>query len=95
VRSSLSLSDVGADFAKWSISENAGQKSYRGEQLSSWWRSWASWLPTFTGTRRVHVMGNVVAVELSIRGTFTGPFESPAGVTRPTRAKLDIAGADF
>ena len=38
---------------------------------------------------------NVVAVELSIRGTFTGPFESPAGVIQPTRAKLDIPGADF
>jgi uncharacterized protein YbjT (DUF2867 family) len=49
VRSSLSLSDVGADPAKWSVSENAGQKSCRGEQLSSWWCSWASWLPTFTG----------------------------------------------
>ena len=30
VRSSLSLSDVGADPAKWSVSENAGQKSCRG-----------------------------------------------------------------
>ena len=49
VRSSLSLSDVGADPTKWSVSESAGQKSCRGEQLSSWWCSWASWLPTFTG----------------------------------------------
>jgi hypothetical protein len=40
-------------------------------------------------------MGNVVAVELSIRGTFTGPFESPAGVIHPTGAKLDGPGADF
>ena len=41
------------------------------------------------------VFNNVVAVELSIQGTFTGPFESPAGVIQPTRAKLDIPGADF
>lgn len=40
-------------------------------------------------------MGNVVAVELSIRGTFTGPFQTPAGVIEPTGAKLDIPTADF
>ena len=44
---------------------------------------------------RFHVMGNVVAVELSIRGTFTGPFPTPAGVIQPTGAKLDIPTADF
>ena len=44
---------------------------------------------------RVHVMGNVVAVELSIRGTFTGPFETPAGVIQPTGAKLDFPGGRF
>jgi len=52
---------------------NAGQKSYRGEQLS--------YVVVFMGKlapdlhrelHRVHVMGNGVAVELSIRGTFTG-----------------------
>jgi hypothetical protein len=36
------------------------------------------------------VQDNIVAVELSIRGTFTGPFESPAGVLRPDGAKLDV-----
>jgi hypothetical protein len=44
---------------------------------------------------QVYVMGNVVAVELSIRGTFTGTFESPAGVIQPNGAKLDVPGADF
>ena len=28
---------------------------------------------------RVNVLGDVVAIELSIRGTFLGPFEMPAG----------------
>jgi ketosteroid isomerase-like protein len=45
--------------------------------------------------RRFHVTGNVVAVELSIQGTFTGPFETPAGVIQPNGAKLDIPTADF
>ena len=44
---------------------------------------------------RVNVFGAVVAIELSIRGTFLGPFETPAGVIQPTGAKLDIPAADF
>jgi hypothetical protein len=38
---------------------------------------------------------DVVAVELSIRDTFTGTFDSPAGVIEGNRAKLDVPGADF
>ena len=44
---------------------------------------------------RVNVMGNVVAIELSIQGTFRGPMETPAGVIQPTRAKVNIPCADF
>jgi hypothetical protein len=41
------------------------------------------------------VLGDVVAIELSIQGTFLGPFETPAGVIQPTGVKLDIPTADF
>ena len=44
---------------------------------------------------RVNVLGDVVAIEVSIQGTFLGPFERPAGVIQPTGAKLDIPTADF
>src|SRR6266508_577351 len=44
---------------------------------------------------RVNVLGDVVAIEVSIRGTFLVPFETPAGVIQPTAAKLDIPTADF
>lgn len=44
---------------------------------------------------QVNVLGDVVAIELSIRGTFLGPFETPVGVIQPTGAKLDIPTADF
>ena len=44
---------------------------------------------------RVHVTGNVVTIELSIRGTFLGTFETPAGIVQPTGAKVDIPTADF
>jgi ketosteroid isomerase-like protein len=74
---------------------NAGE-SYRGEHLGD--------LVVFMGQlapdlhrelHRFHVMGNVVAVELSIQGTVTGPFPTPAGAIQPTGAKLDIPTADF
>jgi SnoaL-like domain len=44
---------------------------------------------------RVNVLGGVVAIELSIRGTFLGAFETPAGMIQPTGAKPDIPTADF
>jgi hypothetical protein len=71
-------------------------ETYRGEHLGD--------LVVFMGQlapdvhrelHHFHVMGNVVAVELSIQGTFTGPFPTPAGVIQPTGAKLDIPTADF
>jgi hypothetical protein len=36
-------------------------------------------------------MGNVVAIELSIQGTFRGPMETPAGVIQPTGASLTMS----
>ena len=43
----------------------------------------------------MNVLGDVVAIEVSIQGTFLGPFETPAGVIQPTGAKLDIPTVDF
>ena len=84
-------------FAEDGVFNNVvGGESYRGEHLGD--------LVVFMGAlapdvhrdlRRFHVMGNVVAVELSIQGTFTGPFPTPAGVVQPTGAKLDIPTTDF
>jgi ketosteroid isomerase-like protein len=71
-------------------------ETYRGEHLGD--------LVVFMGNlapdlhrelHRVHVAGNVVAVELSIQGTATGPFPTPAGVIQPPGARLDIPTADF
>jgi hypothetical protein len=45
--------------------------------------------------KQITVNGDVVSIELSIQGTFLGPFETPAGVIQPTAAKLDIPTADF
>lgn len=73
-----------------------GQESYRGEHLADPVVFMGKLAPdVHRELHRVNVMGNVVAVELSIRGTFTGPFETPAGVLQPTGATLDIPCADF
>jgi hypothetical protein len=74
---------------------NAGGDSYRGEHLGDLVVSLAKQAPdVHRELHRVHAMGNLVTVELSIRGTFTGPFETPSGVMQMTDAKLDTPGAD-
>jgi ketosteroid isomerase-like protein len=44
---------------------------------------------------RVNVLGDMVAVEVSIQGTFLGPLETPSGTVQPTGAKVDVPTADF
>jgi ketosteroid isomerase-like protein len=72
------------------------KESYRGEQLGDVVVFMGRFLPdVHRELHRVNVLGDVVAIELSIRGTFLGPFETPAGVIQPTGAKLDIPTADL
>jgi ketosteroid isomerase-like protein len=71
-------------------------ETYRGEHLGDLVVFMGSLAPDLhRELRRFHVMGNVVAVELSIQGTATGPFPTPVGVIQPTGARLDIPTADF
>jgi ketosteroid isomerase-like protein len=71
-------------------------ETYRGEHLGDMVVFMGNLAPDLhRELRRFHVTGNVVAVELSIQGTFTGPFPTPAGTIQPTGAKLDIPTADF
>lgn len=71
-------------------------ESYRGEHLGDLVAFMGALAPdVHRELHRVHVVGDVVTVELSIRGTFTGPFPTPAGIVAPTGAKLDIPTADF
>ncbi|MEU0571467.1 nuclear transport factor 2 family protein [Nonomuraea sp. NPDC005983] len=84
-------------FAEGGVFNNvvAGE-SYRGEHLGDQVVFMGKLAPdVHRELHRFHVMGNIVAVELTIQGTFTGPFETPAGVIQPTGAKLDIPTADF
>ena len=72
------------------------RETYRGEHLGDVVVRMGQLLPdVHRELHRVNVLGDVVAIELSIRGTFLGPFETPAGVIQPTGAKVDIPTADF
>ena len=73
-----------------------GQESYRGEKLGDVLLNMAKLLPdVHRELHRVSALGDVVAVELSIQGTFQGPLETPAGIVQPTGAKVDVPTADF
>ena len=73
-----------------------GQESYRGEQRGQLVLDIAKFFPdVHRELHRVNVLGDTVAVEVSIRGTFLGPLETPAGIVQPTGAKVDGPCADF
>jgi len=73
-----------------------GQTSLRGTQLSGLITFLAQFLPDIhRELKQITVSGDVVSIELSIQGTFLGPFETPAGVIQPTGAKIDFPTADF
>jgi ketosteroid isomerase-like protein len=73
-----------------------GYQTYRGEQLGDLVLGVAKYLPdVHRELYRLNVLGDMVAVELSIQGTFLGPLETPAGIIKPTGAKLDGPCADF
>jgi SnoaL-like protein len=73
-----------------------GQTSLRGAQLSGLITFLAQFLPDIhRELKQITVSGNVISIELSIQGTFLGPFQTPAGVIQPTGAKIDFPTADF
>jgi hypothetical protein len=73
-----------------------GQTSLRGEQLGGLIVFLGKFLPdVHRELAQITVNGDVVSIELSIQGTFLGPFETLAGVIQPTGAKVDFPTADF
>jgi len=73
-----------------------GQTSLRGKQLGDLIVWLGKFLPDIhRELKQITVNGDVVSIELSIQGTFLGPFETPAGVIQPTGAKIDFPTADF
>ena len=80
----------------FSADQEGYQITYRGEHLGDLLIFMSELAPdVHRELHRVNVLGEVVAVELSIQGTFLGPFHTPAGSIQPTGAQLDIPTADF
>ena len=74
----------------------SGEESYRGEHLKDVVITFATMFPdVHRELYRVIVMGDVVAVELAIQGTFRGAMKTPAGPVQPTGARVNIPCADF
>ena len=76
--------------------EPLGLESYRGDKLGDLVVSVATYYPDIhRELHRVNVLGDMVAVELSIQGTFLGPLQTPSGTFEPTGAQVDGPCADF
>ena len=55
------------------------------------WRGWAAALPDSKATfHSALVSGNTVVLEVTWRGTHTGPLQTPRGEIAPTGKKIDI-----
>jgi predicted ester cyclase len=75
---------------------HAGARTYRGAELGPFVASVAAFAPdVHRELHRVVVQGKTVVFELSIQGTFSQPFVSPAGSLPPNGARLDVPCADF
>ena len=73
-----------------------GQDSFRGEQIGELPLRIAKLFPdVHRELHRVTMLGDTVAVEVSIQGTFLGPLDTPAGIVMPTGVKVDVPTADF
>jgi ketosteroid isomerase-like protein len=86
----INMGHAGQEFS------GVGQESYRGEHLGEIVIRIAKLFPdVHRELHRGNVLGDVVAVELSIRGTFLGQLNTPTGTVQPNGAKVDVPTADF
>jgi ketosteroid isomerase-like protein len=70
--------------------------SYRGEQIPQALAGFASVFPdVHRELLELHVLGDVVAVELRIQGTHLGRFPTPVGEIPPTGNRIDVPTADL
>jgi ketosteroid isomerase-like protein len=68
----------------------------RGEQIPQALMAFAGVFPdVHRELLKVHVLGDVVAVELRIQGTHLGEFPTPVGVIPPTGKRIDVPTADL
>jgi steroid delta-isomerase-like uncharacterized protein len=72
--------------------EFATQRRLQGiEDVLAVWRGWATAFPDSKATFHIeYVSGNTVVVELTWRGTHTGPLQTPRGVIAPTGKTINV-----
>jgi predicted ester cyclase len=71
-------------------------QSYQGDALRTVVTSTAALFPdVHRDLRTITVRGDTVAIQLHIQGTFLGPLQTPAGIVKPTGAKVDFPTDDF
>jgi ketosteroid isomerase-like protein len=70
--------------------------TFRGDQIPQAVSGFAGVFPdVHRQIADVHVLGDVVAVELRIQGTHRGAFPTPAGEIPPTGNRIDVPTADL
>ncbi len=91
----INLGHAGQEFTGGQAG-GVSQETYRGEQLGQLVLNLGKLYPdVHRDLHRVNVLGDMVAVELTIRGTFSGPLETPSGTIQPNGARVAIPCADF
>lgn len=71
-------------------------QTFRGDQIPQALTGFAGIFPdVHRELLEVHVLGDVVAVELRIQGTHLGAFPTPLGDIPPTGNRIDVPAADF
>lgn len=67
----------------------------RGEQISEMITNFGTWFPdVHREVLEMNVYGDVITVELRIRGTHLGAFPTPVGEIAPTRNRIDVPAVD-
>ena len=85
---------VASDF---SYDEVATHRNVRGvDDVIGIWRGWAAAFPDSKATfDRAHVCGNTVILEVTWRGTHSGPLRTPTGETAATGKKIEMRGCQI
>lgn len=85
---------VASDFA---YDEVATQRNVRGvDDVIGIWKGWAATFPDSKATfDRTHVCGNTVILEVTWRGTHTGPLRTPTGEIAATGKKIEMRGCQI
>jgi len=72
-----------------------GRKVQGLEDVVSLWRSWATAFPDTNGTiLNEYVSNNTVILELTWKGTHTGPLQTPKGTIDPTGRMVNVRACE-